>query len=722
MATMTNWNEWQNRDTKFKSTYTDWWFFSGVRRKTLGNYCFQLSLPDGPLTTPFPALTDIQIEVFGQYGEFLTEMDGDLLFSFKNGGTLCGALNLFYDGFIVPERAANKGFRKYWIERPTKQGSDMLPSNLELPELEKGKFVLGVIDLDVALGHRRFRKADGSSRVLASWQMGTAHTDKPYLPFGDVLYQVDINQMMKDHSENDLARPLDQDAFNRTAGLIDNDIPDGHRALQRRAAHGTHVMGIAGGAEPSDSDESFCQKVPLIVANLPPPESLGEGGAFLDDYLIYALRWMREMHGKMVAHLDQAERPPLFINISFGKLAGAKDGVQEFVSDLGQASNGQPSRPGQGTDLPSTNIIIAAGNDNVAKMHADFWLLENHCRTIDWRIQPDDGTVNFVEVWVESRLTSKPIIAPIQIDLVPPGQAADGFKCARLDQVLDLISGVGRIYCDVLGPSDRPDESEDPYYRFRYLICLTPDLFAGQSDALGAAAGLWKIRIKNSSPDTHRVRAMIQTDQSTLPASPRGRRSAFEDELYPYFDDQGRLADTFPFVDAADPVPIQNASPIRRRGTVNSYAANTYVAAIAGHRSLDGRPASYSSTGLGNDESLRANRLTPSISATAENGAAHFGVLSDGASDGSKVALAGTSMACATATRYLLDKLVSGYVFPGITEPKVGTVLRQLVEEYNEPTGWSDWAVSPLKVGEDIGGLKKKDARLPFRHGDLSRF
>ncbi len=660
---MSSWTKWQDHPRMVTSPYVDWWLM-------------QQMLQPGPRPMAMlPALSRMD--------EFQTLRDsaGSLAALGTNPAAYEPNTGTEWSVFPVPETSANPSF-----PAALGDGAGWLPDTGVYPTLDEDTLVVGVIDVDIALGHKRFRNADGSSRVFASWQQGAPWGGPSHLPFGAELRKAQIDALLQTHSQGDLTRPLDQDGFNRAARLVDYDRPDSLRALAKREAHGTHVMGLVAGADPS-AQADFSDRVKLLVVNLPPASAYGEGGAFLDYYLVYAMRWIVETHTRMAHASGLTKSPPLLLNISFGKQAGAKDERQVFVKEAKRLAEADKIL-GQA----KFNAILPAGNDNLSRVHGRFGLQPGEDEMLDWRISPNDDTSNFVEIWVEKVLNPGTTKSPIQLDVVPPGGTPMTFRPAKSGQITELQDGLGRIYCDAVAPEDGKS------VRFRFLVCLAPDQFHKGSKT-GAPAGKWRIRLKNADSIAHFVRATVQTDQATLPGQRQARPSYFEDTSYEIFEDTGRVADTFAYVSGAPSGPLlDNGKRLQRRGTLNSYAANRFVATIGGHRETDGRPAPYSASGIG--QALHRNgRGTPTVTFPSDDGAAHFGILSDGASDGSTVALRGTSFSCACATRWLVENWLAGRYDPEGASPDMLTFLKQGPLQVPRPDSWWNAPVGREKVG-----------------------
>lgn len=649
------------------SPYVDWWL-----------------MQHGLGAVPHPMRMVPALRRMDAFDALQDSLSGFTALGSDPSGFLPGGAGGAWPVFPVPESAANPGFPGHIDGAP-----GWLPDDAAYPTVEANTLIAGVIDVDIGLGHRRFRRADGTTRVLASWQQGAPWGGGPgHLPFGATLMESAINSLLAQHSSGqDLTRPLDQDGFNRAAHLVTHDRPDGLHALATRAAHGTHVMGLVAGADP-EREADFARRVRLLVVNLPPARAYGEGGAFLDYYLVYAMRWIVEMHARITGASGlMASPPPLLLNISFGKQAGAKDERQVFVREASRLAG-----PDRILGQARFNAILPAGNDNLGRVHARFELQPDDVQSLGWRVQPDDGTSNFVEVWVEKLLTPGTVLAPIDIDVVPPGAPDGAFHPASSGQIIELERGLGRVYCDAVEPEDGAS------VRFRYLICLAPDHFLKGGKA-GAAAGLWKIRFRNCGDTAHTLRATVQTDQATLPGQRSARRSYFEAPDYRLFEQSGRPADTFAYDEGAASAPdLDRSTTLKRRGTLNSYAANRYVVTIAGHRETDGRPAPYSASGIGHP--VRAGgRGTPTVSFPSDDGAAHFGLLSDGAGDGSVAAMQGTSFSCACATRWLIEQWRAGEFDPQAATSDLDACLRSAPQQVPRPDKWHDAPVAPEKVG-----------------------
>lgn len=611
--------------------------------------------------------------------------------------------------FPMPRYMLNPGFVAHLAEaRQPKAALRWLPRKKHrIPEGTRA--VLGVIDIGIGLGHRRFRNADGSSRVLASWQMGAPFAGQTYLPCGKVLRKPGIDALLAKHAQGDMLGPLDEDAFNTEAGLVVTGDPLGPRGLRHRRSHGTHILDVAGGAAP---ESNFARSVPLLVVNLPAPVAFGEGGGFLDYYLVYALRWLLETYAGLVRGVS--DPPPLMSNISIGKFAGSRDRTQDFVTELVLSKEASRARRkkrkvdpdkssspeetriethGQVTDGRAVDPIVAkvelnatipAGNDNLSRCNVVQVLepagQDGSETTVNWNLPPGDYSSNILEVWTKS--TQPPGgTAPIAVDLAPPGQKLVDGPAGKHGQVRKLAAGLGRIWCDLFTLHGAGGEA-DRIYTSRHVVALAPSDFRPAHRSAthrGAAAGPWRLRIRNLSDLPIFVGVAVQSDQVALPFQPPPQRSHFSHPAYRMFDDQGRWMDSYSY--GATTVETDGPGPVRRRGTLNTYAANKAVMCIGGFCYLNGRPAAYSATAFGRGDGLdpriaREERRAPTAAFVSDDGIAHAGILGAGSRDGSTVAMSGTSVASALATRAILDRIVAGD--PPIDWPGQPLAVRQL--------------------------------------------
>lgn len=548
----------------------------------------------------------------------------------------------------------------------------------------EGTVIVGIIDVGIALGHRRFRDENGKTRFIAAWQQSAIKGKKQrYLGYGRELYANDINRLLKKHSGGDLLSTLDEDAFNRDAGLIAPESSTGNRDLEYRSSHGTHVLDLASGFDPNTTkvDLDLCK---IIAVNLPPRSVHGSAGNFLTKFATYAVdRILFLADALWEANFGNALGGyPVVINFSFGKQAGPKDGRSIWEDTVRDVIRNRECVKG----VP-TRLVMPVGNSNLLRSHARGVLkgrkggpegdrdLSALQFSAPWRLQPSDQTSNFVEVWCEARASGRnrrpresrpgdyklfitpPNCPPAKVPKLKPGQYSD-------------LSEFARVYCYGPRGQDRP----------HFVICTTPTQ-SYDGKIAEAPAGLWTISIafrrgRGLGAERHDITFTVQTDQAGLRYTVVGKQSYFDHEKYQPYEETGRIRDTFaPGKNRHEPgedlEPYEQFGPVQRKGSQNALATWDGVIVVGGYRINDYRVAPYSSTfekklrdkalveNLETDSApcghqggkVDIRREEPTVLYPTDDGAAHTGMLAAGARDGSTVALQGTSMATALATR-----------------------------------------------------------------------
>lgn len=536
---------------------------------------------------------------------------------------------------------------------PSNRTNDLIdkirpPAIADLPKIAKDSIILGIIDVGIGLGNARFRDAAGESRILAALLMhAAARRAKRH-----TLLKPEIDKLLTKHSGGNLLGALDEQAFNNEAGLVEMGESFGVRDLAGHFAHGTAVTDLAGGCDPT-LESDFAKRVKIITVTLPPYQTLGMSGEYLDLYTTLALNWLVSTADHLWSKAwdgcpDAPNVPPgfpLVINLSLGRQAGAKrDEIDLFpgmIADLRQNREfGNITTHLKPRDF---RLVMPAGNDNLDRVHFMTHLPPGKSRAVTWRIQPGDVSDNFVEIWFDQ----PGAVEHCAVSLAPPG-TSEAPSAGSPGQVRRLArrSSIYRLGL----PSSGADNLAG------YLLALGPTCNLELEPDMLAPPGAWTITLHNSGPTPLRVRMMIQTDQSTLPSPVNSRRSYFDEESYQQFDEQGRKVDSYRF-DRGQWVDSDTSSDVCRHGTLIASSAHQHASCIGGYRTSDGMPADYSSTGLGID--IPRDRTEVTCSLPTDDGWAHPGILAAGAASGAVIAVRGTSFASAQAARHLLLSLMN---------------------------------------------------------------
>ncbi len=580
-------------------------------------------------------------------------------------------------------------------------GLHKVPEPSRLPVVDDEETVIAaIIDVGIPLGHWRTRRMDnaqmGETRILAAWQMlGEFQQRESDVPFGRELLKGEINYLLSKHSNGNLAGELDQDAFDRATDGLMMQYPGGQSDLARRSSHGAHVLDWAAGCDPFEQGD-FSKKVAIMAVNAPSAATFGAGGTFLEQFLFHAIArivllsdaiWEKNFGKKNL----KKKGFEIVINLAFGRQASAQESFGRFRKAL------STFRDTRAKGWKSVHFVMPVGNDNQEATHAILEPKTGQTLKLNWHVPPQDQSSNFVELWTEDRAEEAPLVmanlcCPFgQVDMPQPPNDRNSWFYS------DLLFGgeklVARAYLQRICASTDGEflsavntKTQSSLNRQCYIFCIAPTYRptpvkslwknCGQSEPSlkpTGMAGSWKVAVTNCSTAQRSCQISIQTDQSLTPSRSINRRSFFEHSAYRRFDSMGRLLDSYSFPpDSAGRVinqDIETKTPIKRHGTMLAMTANSAGACIAGYRVSDGRPAFYSSTGKGRadgsddgtelgsglaDRGAKAERelkRAPTAAFPTEESPALFGILGAGASDGSAVAMRGTSFATPQATR-----------------------------------------------------------------------
>lgn len=504
--------------------------------------------------------------------------------------------------------------------------------------------LVGLIDSSVNVAHRRFRTASGASRIEGAWIMDGAAAGGT--PFGRHLTGAEITQAIATYGthEDDLLAALDLTSATNSYRPTQ---------LNRRASHGTHVADIAAGYPP----EADRHDIRLAAVSLPVFAVQDTSGAGLlvpilagIDYVYAVARGLSDAYGRAV---------PVVLNLSFGFRAGPANGTHVIERALrGAHAAYEADMAAKFAASAPVASLVSAGNGQLAQSH-----LQGQGKALDavMRVQPDDRTSSFVEVWVP-RGADK-----IRVTLTEPGQTARTLFFKDLDpadlpparllapsDATDLAAtAVARV--SVQAPAAalpaQGDVATEPFWRL--LIALGPSA-TDRADGLGVAHGDWAIRVVAKNVDGTKLDggalfARIQRDEGLLGFARYGRQSYFSDPIYDAHRFEAGNGDLI----VSD---VGIGSPVTRNGTVSGTATNrpsasaTDLIAVGAALWDTGGASAYSAAGTGDYNA-------PDLMAAADTSRVLPGILGAGSRGATPVALNGTSVAAPQATRLLAEAL-----------------------------------------------------------------
>lgn len=494
--------------------------------------------------------------------------------------------------------------------------------------------VLGVIDGGLAVANTAFRAAGGRTRVKHFWRQENAYggpwpgspdhhrvpldparagPTPPDMGYGHALSGRAIDDAIARFTRNGL---LDEDALYRRLQLWD---------LARSVSHGTHVCGLVtapGGLLHPDLND-FASHCPIIAVQLDWANVRDTSGGALNVSVMDALHFI-------VSHCSDDAR--IVVNVSWGNLAGPHDGssvLEAAMTELVERLGGR------------LQITVPAGNAYQSRTHANAALAPGESLELSWRVQPDDRTQSFLEIWLPERAQD------VRITVAPPDRPA---------QAITLAAGESGMWVE------RPDV---PVWSLIYprttalgthgtcaLLALEPTFSRHPRRAL-APFGAWKITLVNRGNAPVVFDAYVERDDIALGMNTGARQSYFEDRHY---DTQGNLDG---WVDRPG-----NPTPIRRSGSFNSLATGPGTVSVGGTRAADTGPqplarfARYSPRKPDPDAARpqrRGVKKVPDTLAPSDDNPALWGLRSTGSLSGSTARLVGTSAAAPQEARRLLN-------------------------------------------------------------------
>jgi hypothetical protein len=503
------------------------------------------------------------------------------------------------------------------------------PKNYSAPSgIDPSKAVIiGCIDDGINIAHDRFRiqNPDGSyaSRVDFAWiQDGRALAKKRKPAFGREWSRQDIEDAIN-------APASDEEEILTRLQLIDFTTP-GKQSLARRLTHGTGVLDIAtGAASRGATADAVNQRI--VSVQLPALVTMETSGALLNLFLLAGLQYILE-RARLISREVSPDAPlPVIINFSFGIAAGPHDG-QHFIERAFEALIADHKAHEFGGDV---HTVIPSGNLFLTRGHAAATSSSSTSPTVlqlPWRVQPDDHTSSYLEVWLPEGNTAP---QDLEVFIRAPGQpqavtVLSAGNCPEPMILRDPETGavIARLTLD------QPTVAG----RWRVLLALAATASTNPPMAV-APSGIWQVTASATIKKHQQIHAWIQRDNAPVGYTTPARQSWFDDAVYERYALSGdwQLED--------------NASPVKRLGTVNAIATGDSLIVIGACQHRDNSQSLYSSAADGN--SMR----NPDASAIADTSRLLPGILAAGVRSGSAFALSGTSVATPHVVRWIAGEI-----------------------------------------------------------------
>ncbi|HSV47270.1 MAG TPA: hypothetical protein VLJ58_15885 [Ramlibacter sp.] len=502
--------------------------------------------------------------------------------------------------------------------------------------------VFALIDDSLALAHANFLQPDGNPRTAYFWrQDGRGKGSVPAgLGYGHELTAADIASAMDRNVRSGL---VDESAVYVDLGLseLGKLWPQGtveFHALDTAVSHGSHVADLGVGPRTVDAQTAnlppgfdappswamagdVASRCPLVAVQLDYQTVKDTSGGSLNVHVLDGLLYI----------LSRCEADAqVAVNISFGTLAGPHDGTSLLEAAMDQLLALTGGR---------MQIVLAAGNSYQLRTHANLPLAAGAEEALHWRVQPDDTTQSFLELWIEKGCDQ------LEIQLTPPGGTA--LPVRKIGDSGLWLDAAGKPVCALIYPSRVATGERGTCV----LLALAPTFSFAATDAT-APSGVWKIQLANRSSRSVVVDGYIERDDVVIGARSGARQSRFDDKPTLAWDQQ---YDMQAYIDDPD-----RKTPIRRSGNFNSIATGSKTVSAGGRRITDDSWAHYSPRSPDPDASRPCRPgvvKIPSAWACSDENAALTGLKAAGTRSSAQVRLEGTSDAAPQVTRGRLDAM-----------------------------------------------------------------
>ncbi|MEZ5824962.1 MAG: S8 family serine peptidase [Geminicoccaceae bacterium] len=383
---------------------------------------------------------------------------------------------------------------------------------------------------------------------------------------------------------------------------------------------------------------------------------------------------------------DKDRTVPVVVNFSYGILGGSHDGKHVIEKDARSLIEAHKTAGGG-----EVTLAIPAGNSNLQR---------GHCRSepgvaslrIPWRLQPDDQTSSFLEVWVPkevSKLTLKLVAPNGQTVSLPDAPVVELQSGKSLNLIKAPFSPAKNGIVGSFAFS-QPDQGGKKQLFIAMAATTKPNELPANSQGT-LASGIWDLEVTAvNMPSNGRIEAWILRDDSPLGARIQARQSYFDDAEFRRFTQEGDVKSR----DIEDPW-----SAVRHAGTLNGMATDPNAGAddpifVVGavlerggypddpdSTQDDAQEVAYSST---SGPEMR----DPDIAAHSDSSRALGGKVVAGSRRGSSVVLNGTSVAAPQLARWIADQYAMN---PAISPSAMRTKMK---------TSFKDTTLAVERTGE----------------------
>ncbi len=524
-----------------------------------------------------------------------------------------------------------------------------------LPTLEKvnardpflpPKLVFGIIDDGIGVLHGRSRRNATASRIEKVLWLA-AHPGS-----ASVQTLAELN--------DELSRPIqrsEQDAYKELADAA--YAPRTRHSLGRAQTHGAHMLDLAIGA--SDSSDPL-SRVPILGVQVAPESFDDTSGTRLNFDILIGLRWMILETALLAGRGTPVD---LVVNISLGYTAGPKNGrsfIEQAIARLIELA--------EMALHVNVYVLVPYGNAYADNVIARTNIRGGEAETFNLRVQPDDRTPSFLEM----RLTDQsPEQDPGLIEVTiaaPRGGMQQSVFTLPAGQYADLNDDAGRLVGRLYHIPARTlfAGQVEPAY---LMLALAPTVTSRSDADLTCPSGQWQITLRNCAEQAMDLTAQVQRDDDPSGRNTGARQARLEGEETRVWDALGR---DFEGVD-------EGANRVTRRGTNSALStiAHSRVHSVGGAlvRRDPAVPAhmTVEAAEYYGAEGADWSGDAPDLSAISEVERGAPGVTAAGLTSAGNARLSGSSTACATAARDLVNRLLTEPPLPDMPHPAADSRL-----------------------------------------------
>jgi subtilisin family serine protease len=340
------------------------------------------------------------------------------------GDVVSGVINLSQ----VDEIAALPNVVKIESSRPMMKELDVSLPEIRANLVHSGPpgyrgsgVIVGIIDSGIDFTHESFRRADGTSRILAIWDQGLTPSGSESSPtgysYGVEYTKANIDAALVAANPTSVVRHIDSD---------------------RGTGHGTHVAGIAAGdgsvagnSQPAFTYVGIAPEADIIVVtNRVTTAAFGDSASTLDAV-------------SYIFNKAAALGKPVVINLSQGDNLGPHDGTSLLERGIDNLLGGSGKA-----------MVKSAGNEGASGRHASGTVAAGGSETVRFVVDANDRTPDTFDIWYSGS-------DRFSISITPPGGVASTVVNPSTTTTLNLPNG-NQVFIDSI--LNDPNNSDNRIY------------------------------------------------------------------------------------------------------------------------------------------------------------------------------------------------------------------------------------------------------------------